>query len=73
MIDLLGVSKSYSKGHPALHGINLHIDRGEFVFLVGNSGSGKSTLIKLLLKEFEPTEGTISFNGKDVYKRQEKT
>ena len=66
MIDLLGVSKSYSKGHPALHGINLHIDRGEFVFLVGNSGSGKSTLIKLLLKEFEPTEGTISFNGKDL-------
>ena len=66
MIDLLGESKSYSKGHPALHGINLHIDRGEFVFLVGNSGSGKSTLIKLLLKEFEPTEGTISFNGKDL-------
>lgn len=66
MIDLLGVSKSYSKGHPALYGINLHIDRGEFVFLVGNSGSGKSTLIKLLLKEFEPTEGTISFNGKDL-------
>lgn len=66
MIDLQGVSKSYSTGHPALYGMNLHIDRGEFVFLVGNSGSGKSTLIKLLLKELEPTEGTIRFNGKDL-------
>lgn len=66
MIDLQGISKSYSTGHPALYGMNLHIERGEFVFLVGNSGSGKSTLIKLLLKELEPTEGTIRFNGKDL-------
>ena len=66
MIDLQNVSKSYSKGHPALNGVNLHIDRGEFVFLVGSSGAGKSTLIKLLLKEFEPTEGVISINGKDL-------
>ena len=41
----------------------LHIDKGEFVFIVGNSGSGKSTLIKLLLKELEPTSGTIRVNG----------
>ncbi len=63
MIDLENVSKSYSTGQPALNGINLHIEPGEFVFVVGNSGSGKSTLIKLLLKELEPTEGTITVDG----------
>lgn len=66
MIDLQGVSKSYAKGHPALHKVNLHIEKGEFVFLVGNSGSGKSTLIKLLLKELDPTEGVIRMNGRSL-------
>lgn len=66
MIDLDNVSKSYASGQPALNGINLHIDPGEFVFVVGNSGSGKSTLIKLLLKELEPTEGTITVNGTNL-------
>ncbi|OUQ19907.1 cell division ATP-binding protein FtsE [Lachnoclostridium sp. An138] len=63
MIDLENVKKSYATGVQALNGITLHIDKGEFVFIVGDSGSGKSTLIKLLLKELDPTSGTIKVNG----------
>ena len=51
MIDLENVSKSYDKGQPAVSHATLHVDKGEFVFVVGSSGSGKSTLIKLLLKD----------------------
>ncbi|MBQ8280486.1 MAG: cell division ATP-binding protein FtsE [Roseburia sp.] len=63
MISLEHVSKSYAAGIPALNDVNISIEDGEFVFIVGDSGSGKSTLIKLLLKELDPTEGTISVNG----------
>lgn len=66
MIVLENVSKSYSAGIPALNGVSLHIEEGEFVFIVGDSGSGKSTLIKLLLKELEPTEGVITINGRPL-------
>ncbi|MBS6398126.1 MAG: cell division ATP-binding protein FtsE [Clostridiales bacterium] len=63
MIVLENIMKSYPNGVGAINGISLHIERGEFVFVVGDSGSGKSTLVKLLLKELEPTKGTIRVNG----------
>lgn len=66
MIRLEDVSKSYAEGFPALDNISIQIKEGEFVFIVGDSGSGKSTLIKLLLKELEPTNGTVYINGRDV-------
>ena len=63
MIDLVDVSKSYGPGLPAVNHVNLHIDKGEFVFIVGNSGSGKTTLVKLLMKELDSTSGQITVSG----------
>lgn len=63
MIDLMDVTKSYGQGLPAVNHANLHVDKGEFVFVVGSSGSGKSTLIKLLLKELDSTSGEIIVSG----------
>ena len=62
MIVLENVVKEYPNGVGAINGISLHIERGEFVFVVGDSGSGKSTLIKLLLRELLPTSGKIMVN-----------
>jgi len=66
LIKLVNVSKVYDNGVKALKNVNLEIKKGEFVFLVGSSGAGKSTLLKLLLKEEEPTEGSIYLNGMDI-------
>ena len=59
MIDFVNVKKAYPNGTLALKGINLHIDDGEFVFVVGHSGAGKTTLMKLLLREEKPTSGKL--------------
>ena len=66
MIVLKNVVKEYPNGVGAINGISLHIERGEFVFVVGDSGSGKSTLIKLLLKELDSTSGTIIVSGEKL-------
>ena len=62
MIHMNNVTKVYPNGSTGVEDINLHINKGEFVFIVGSSGSGKSTLMKLLLKELDPTEGDIIIN-----------
>ena len=66
MIEFKDVTKEYAKGIAALNGVNLKIEQGEFVFIVGDSGSGKSTLIRLLMKELDPTSGTIIVNGMNL-------
>ena len=59
MIEFTNVVKAYHTGNKALKGISMHINDGEFVFLVGPSGSGKSTIIKLITGEIQPTEGNV--------------
>lgn len=66
MIHVEGVTVVYPDGTRALSGIDLQVDRGEFVFLVGASGSGKSTLLQLIYRELVPTEGRIIIAGQDV-------
>ena len=63
MIPLIDVKKEYENGTKVLKGVNLQIDDGDFVFLVGPSGSGKSTIIKLITAEIGPTEGSLRVNG----------
>ncbi len=66
MIEFRNVSKVYNNGTEALHNINLTVDKGEFVFIVGSSGAGKSTFLKLVMCEERPNSGQIIVDGIDV-------
>lgn len=66
MLKMTDVSKVYPGGSVALQKVNIHIEPGEFVFVVGPSGAGKSTFIKMLFREVLPTTGSIFVNGVDI-------
>ena len=68
MVELKNVNVHYSSGVDALQNINLRINDGEFVFIVGGSGAGKSTLVKLMTREIVPTEGRVFVNGYNLSK-----
>lgn len=68
MIEISNICKTYDAGNKALKNVNITIEDGEFVFIMGRSGSGKSTLVKLLLKEVEPTSGKIIVNDMNLGK-----
>ena len=67
MIEAVQLAKRYDKNQPyVLKDINFKVERGEFVFIVGQSGAGKSTLLKLLIREILPTSGTLKIFGQDL-------
>ncbi len=68
MIYFNNVSKKYGSDTASLDTINLTINQGEFVSVVGHSGAGKTTLIKLILAEEKPTEGTVFFESLDIHR-----
>lgn len=66
MIEMHGINLVYPNGVQALFDINLYVEKGEFVFLVGTTGSGKSSLLKLIYREVIPTSGDIYVNDRDI-------
>ncbi len=68
LIRMRNVEKQYKNGVTAAYGVDLTIEKGEFVFIIGESGSGKSTIIKMLYREEKPTKGQIMVGGVDVSK-----
>src|ERR1700722_11904124 len=66
VIEFRGVSKKYGTGAFGLDQATFAVDREDFVFLIGSTGSGKSTVMRLLIKELDPSEGTIRVAGRDL-------
>lgn len=66
MIKFTKVEKQYSDGNKSLKDINLKVDQGEFVFLVGHSGAGKSSILKLITREEKITNGRITVNKENI-------
>ena len=70
MIEIAGLHKTFNRGTPnevhALRGIDLKVDEGDFVTIIGTNGSGKSTLLNAVAGAFLPDTGTIRIDGKDV-------
>jgi cell division transport system ATP-binding protein len=65
-IECTGVKKQYKTGVTAIHNLDLSIDKGEFVFIIGSTGCGKSTLVNMLYRKERPTKGKILVGGLDV-------
>lgn len=72
MIKMKDVHKKYKNGVSALNGIDIHIEKGEFVYIVGPSGAGKSTFIKLIYREEKASKGSVVINDIDLGKLKEK-
>ena len=72
MLEMIDVSKIYPGGSVALQDINVRIEQGEFVFIVGQSGAGKSTFFKMLFREVLPSSGKVIVNGHDLVKMTDK-
>ncbi len=72
IIEFRGVSKTYQTGTHALEDVNIKINSGEFVFVVGSSGAGKSTFMKLIMREEKANTGKITVNGYNLMKLRRK-